>query len=230
MLDGFEAFALQEAAHAIRGIVFTEHSDEVYQAHLSDLCADPRPVDLVSACQKSRAFRKLHLEDKIELLKNAFFDLNAMKNIINFDPEIDGLNFCGVIYNREKLFTKNLYLRKKAFDLMDTFPNRFRTDINVCALLFLIIIFNPDLPELKYRYTIKSEQYVYIYLLRRYLVSCIEPICEALDYFYQLMTTIEEIRQLKIATEQEFDTSRTNGSYLLKNRVVRFIELGSVQQ
>ncbi|XP_025016733.1 uncharacterized protein LOC107362606 [Tetranychus urticae] len=230
MLDGFEAFALQEAANAIQGIIIHEHSEEILKAHQADLCADPRPVDLVRACEKSRAFRKLHLEDKIELLKNAFLDLNVMKNVITFNPKLDGWLFCGNIYTRQRLFLKNPDLRKKAFNIMDTFPVRFKTDINVCALLFLIIIFNADLPDLMYRNTIKSEQYVYIYLLRRYLVSCIEPTCEALDYFYQLMDMIEEIQELKVATETDFDSARANGSYLLQNRVVRYIELGSVQQ
>uniref|UniRef100_T1KCA5 Uncharacterized protein n=1 Tax=Tetranychus urticae TaxID=32264 RepID=T1KCA5_TETUR len=43
MLDGFEAFALQEAANAIQGIIIHEHSEEILKAHQADLCADPRP-------------------------------------------------------------------------------------------------------------------------------------------------------------------------------------------
>uniref|UniRef100_T1KHN0 NR LBD domain-containing protein n=1 Tax=Tetranychus urticae TaxID=32264 RepID=T1KHN0_TETUR len=196
-LDGFESFTIQEAVNSVQrivqNIVEKGTSEDILNQYRADLYSDPRPVDLVLSCEKSRAFRKIHLNDKIILLKNAFLDLNALKIITTYNASINGC------------------------------------DINVCSFLFLIIIFNADLHKLKFRNQIKSEQYIYIYLLKRYLVSSIQPTCEALEYFYQLMATIEEIRTLKRGMELDFDDYGADGSYVLRNRVVRFIELESIQ-
>uniref|UniRef100_T1KHQ8 NR LBD domain-containing protein n=1 Tax=Tetranychus urticae TaxID=32264 RepID=T1KHQ8_TETUR len=222
MLDGFESFAIQEAVYSVHRIV--QHivekgtSEDILNQYRADLYADPRPVDLVLSCEKSRAFRKLHLNDKIILLKNAFLDLRALKEVTAYNASIN-----------EKILKRSPDLFKKIVRLMDSFPDRFRIDINVCSLLFLIIIFNADLHKLKFRNQIKSEQYIYIYLLKRYLVSSIQPTCEALEYFYQLMATIEEIRTLRRGMELDFDDYGPDGCYVIRNRVVRLIELESIQ-
>ncbi|XP_015789211.1 uncharacterized protein LOC107366147 isoform X2 [Tetranychus urticae] len=230
-LDGFESFALQEAVSALHEIVRLKRAQGEGDLNESraNLYADPLPVELVRSCQKSRAFRKLTLHDKIILLKDAFLDLNAMKNVTTYDATIDGWLFGGKICSRKLMYTANPNLLKKAVYFMDSFPVRFKSDFNVVALLFLVIIFNADLPRLRFKNTIKSEQYVYIYLLQRYLISSVQSHCEALEYFYQLMTIVEEIKVLKRATEQDFDSIRSDGSDCLKNRVVRLIELESIR-
>uniref|UniRef100_T1KCA6 Uncharacterized protein n=1 Tax=Tetranychus urticae TaxID=32264 RepID=T1KCA6_TETUR len=159
MLDGFESFALYEAVHALQEIIFKQNSDVYLAARRDDLCTDPRPVDLVGSAEKSRAFRKLHLNDKIHLLKNAFFSLNSLKNLIAYDAQIDGWYFCDRIFPRKQLYLKH-----------------------------------PD------------------------------------SYRKALMTLIAEVEDLQKATEVQFDDSIADASYLLKNRVVRFIELRSIQQ
>ncbi|XP_015787083.1 uncharacterized protein LOC107364263 [Tetranychus urticae] len=232
-LDGFESFTIQEAVNSVQrivqNIVEKGTSEDILNQYRADLYSDPRPVDLVLSCEKSRAFRKIHLNDKIILLKNAFLDLNALKIITTYNASINGWYFGQKICSREKILKRSPDLFKKIVRLMDSFPDRFRSDINVCSFLFLIIIFNADLHKLKFRNQIKSEQYIYIYLLKRYLVSSIQPTCEALEYFYQLMATIEEIRTLKRGMELDFDDYGADGSYVLRNRVVRFIELESIQ-
>ncbi|XP_015786612.2 uncharacterized protein LOC107364327 isoform X3 [Tetranychus urticae] len=208
MLDGFESFAIQEAVYSVQRIVVLKGtSEDILNQHRADFCADPRPVDLVLSSEKSRAFRKLHLNDKIILLKNAFFDLNSLKEVTTYNTSINGWYFGHKICTKKTIFMRSLDSYKKAVRLIDSFPDRFRIDINVCSLLFLIIIFNADLHKLKFRNQIKSEQYIYIYLLKRYLVSSIQPTCEALEYFYQLMATIEEIRTLRRGMELDFDTT-----------------------
>uniref|UniRef100_T1KHQ7 Uncharacterized protein n=1 Tax=Tetranychus urticae TaxID=32264 RepID=T1KHQ7_TETUR len=104
MLDGFESFAIQEAVYSVQRIVVLKGtSEDILNQHRADFCADPRPVDLVLSSEKSRAFRKLHLNDKIILLKNAFFDLNSLKEVTTYNTSINGC--LAIKYAQRKQFS-----------------------------------------------------------------------------------------------------------------------------
>ncbi|XP_015783451.1 nuclear hormone receptor family member nhr-8 [Tetranychus urticae] len=227
MLDAFESVALQEAVQAFKDIAFINPScdSNLAEAIKQDFYSDPRPIELVYSCEKLRAYRKLNTEDKIHLMARAFFDINLVKAIVTYDETIDGWYSAGRIWPRTSVSWDSPNLAK-VINLIETFPDFARNDINVVALLYLIVIFNPDLPKLKFRNGIRQEQYIYIYLLKRYLVSLFGSTCEASDYHYRLMVKIEQA--IKIPETVFFEQIEPGSTKVLKNRVVKLVQYKSI--
>uniref|UniRef100_T1KHT9 Uncharacterized protein n=1 Tax=Tetranychus urticae TaxID=32264 RepID=T1KHT9_TETUR len=115
------------------------------------------------------------VDNLINLLSNIYNSLNLMEAVLNYDATIDGWDvsnynqlelflrtgslifvflrhsqFAGFKYDRRDTFIFNKHLHDGLVHVIETFPDRFRNDINVIILMYLIIIFNADIIGLKY--------------------------------------------------------------------------------
>ncbi|XP_015787056.1 uncharacterized protein LOC107364239 [Tetranychus urticae] len=220
ILDEFESLAVKEAVNAFHNIA----SSNVTISLRNQVKPDPRPTEFVGTCEKVRAYRKLHAEDKITLLSNVFFDINAMKGIITYDHRTDSFNCSGARLDRVDVFHSNPEAHDGLKHVIETFPDRWRNDLKAIALIYLIVIFNPDLPNLKYVDVVRLEQYSYIYLLGRYLESVCESPSDASDNLYRLMVKIDEIQKLRNNIVNLFEAFKTGASSLLKNIITKLIQ------
>lgn len=90
-LDDYESLVLHEAVKAFQDIAFTNPYIEPDRALMPyEYYIELRPFEFISSCLKLRSYRKLHIEDKIKLTRSAFFDLNCVKGVVNYDKSIDG--------------------------------------------------------------------------------------------------------------------------------------------
>nr|ATO74593.1 hormone receptor 96 [Tetranychus cinnabarinus] len=153
MLDAFESVAVQEVAQAFKTTAFINPHNDIGFIE-SNFFSDPTPPELVSTCEKIRAFRKLPTDDKVTLIKSAFLDLNSLKAIIVYDPEVDGWGYGGKVWSRKWFYEINPAHIRRLDHIIETFPNLLRNDPNAIALLHTIGLFNPDLVKLKFRNTV----------------------------------------------------------------------------
>ncbi|XP_015786983.1 uncharacterized protein LOC107364175 isoform X2 [Tetranychus urticae] len=202
VLNGFESLLMDEAYAAFKGQrclhLFTDLSNRSLAKAIPDW--------LISICNEIKSFRKIETNDKITLLSSNYNHLNLMEGIFSYDATIDGWGFSGFKYDRRDTFLFNKFLHDEMVKVIETFPDRFRNDINVIILMYLIIIFNADIIGLKHPEIIRHEQFSYIHLLRRYLRTVCESDCEASDNHYRLMAKIEQLRLLSEQTQNIFAT------------------------
>ncbi|XP_015781952.1 uncharacterized protein LOC107359876 [Tetranychus urticae] len=219
-LDEFESLALIEAVNAFRFIASRNGPAPRRNLIKQYSCSK----SFVRNCEKVRAYRKLHADDKITLLSNVFFDIHAMKSIITFDHRTDSFEYSGKRLDRVKVFHLDPDLHDGLNHVIETFPDRWRNDLKAIAVIYLIVIFNPDLPDLKYADAIRMEQYAYIYLLGRYLESVCESPSDASDNLYRLMVKIEEIQKLRDNMVNIINAFRAGASLDCKNIIITAIQ------
>ncbi|XP_015786615.1 uncharacterized protein LOC107363866 [Tetranychus urticae] len=196
-LDRFERLYMDEAITAFQGKTNFHLTLSLSDKSNSKLKANPNA--LASMCNGIRGFRKLERCDKITLLSNTFYDLFLMKGIVNYDPAIDGWEFpeSGLTFDRRDVFLFDRFLNDGLTHIIETFPDRFRNDPKAVLLIYLLIIFNPDLPDLKHSEIVRYEQLTYVYLLGRYLRTVCDSDCEASDNHYRLMAKIDQVKLLR---------------------------------
>ncbi|XP_015786982.1 uncharacterized protein LOC107364174 [Tetranychus urticae] len=199
-LNAFESMLMNEAYSAFKGQKYLHLFADLNDRSL----AKASPNWLISICNGIKGFRKIEIIDKVNLLSNIYNSLNLMEAVLNYDATIDGWDFAGFKYDRRDTFIFNKHLHDGLVHVIETFPDRFRNDINVIILMYLIIIFNADIIGLKYPEMIRHEQFSYIHLLRRYLRTIYESDCEASDNHYRLMVKIEQLRLLGEQTQNIF--------------------------
>lgn len=217
-LDEFQSLVLKEAVSAFHDVALV--NTIIYKIGLS--YPDSCPKILVGTCRKLRAYRRLQMDDRVTLLSSVFFDVVAMKSVLTYDHLTDSWNCSGIRVDRRDVFRLDSSLHNGIVHVIETFPDRWRKDLTVAALLYLIIIFNPDLPNLKFKESIRLEQYTYIYLLQRYLESTCEFPYDASDYHYRLMVKIEEIQNLRKHMRNVFEMFIIN--YSLSGCISKLVE------
>ncbi|XP_025016811.1 uncharacterized protein LOC107364157 isoform X2 [Tetranychus urticae] len=200
-LDEFQSIAMKEAVVAFHALALRE--PVCYKQGGNDDAACPGMLAL--ACKDVRSYKKLLFEDKITLLSNIFFDIIALESVLTYDYLTDCWTCSSIKISRRDVFRMDPSLHNGIVRIIETFPDRWRRDLTIRSLLYLIVIFNPDLPDLKFKEYIRLEQYTYIYILRRYLeMNCKSP-CVASDYHYRLMAKIADIQNLRLQMRYFFE-------------------------
>ncbi|XP_025018281.1 uncharacterized protein LOC107370425 isoform X5 [Tetranychus urticae] len=201
-LDGFQSILMNEACSAFKGRKCLNLFANLYDRTRSKASPDK----LISICNGIKGFRKIETIDKMILLSNIYYHLHIMDAVINYDPTIDGWDYpaSDVKYDRRDTFLFSQSFHDGLNYVIETFPDRFRNDINAIILMYLIVIFNGDITGLKHPEMIRYEQFSYIYLLRRYLRTICESDCEASDNFYRLMVKTEQMRLLARKVKKDF--------------------------
>nr|AYV89225.1 nuclear hormone receptor HR96-like isoform X1 [Tetranychus evansi] len=153
---------------------------------------------LIKWCKRIQAFASLCLEDQMALLKAGCLEMLSMKASYNFNLDDESWQD---VYTKNGLkltifrqASEKLYEAHRQF--IRTFNQRWRTDHKVNLLLVAIVLFNPDRPNLLHPATVRLEHYTYIYLLRRYLETKSDSLCQARTDHYNLMMKIEDLREL----------------------------------
>uniref|UniRef100_T1JRV3 NR LBD domain-containing protein n=1 Tax=Tetranychus urticae TaxID=32264 RepID=T1JRV3_TETUR len=219
--------AVQEVAQAFKTTAFVNPHNDIGFIE-SNFFSDPTPPELVSTCEKIRAYRKLPTDDKVTLIKSAFLDFNALKGVIVFDPEVDGWFYGGKVWSRKWFYEINPAQTRRLDHIIETFPNLLRNDLKAIALLYTIVLFNPDLVKLKFRNTVRLERYTYTYLLKRYLTAYFGSECEVSDTLYRLMVKIDEIVKLRRGTVKIFDSYQPGCSTIMTNHVAHLVQFKSL--
>ncbi|XP_025018357.1 uncharacterized protein LOC112539800 [Tetranychus urticae] len=185
----------------------------------------PPPAIFVSICMRFRSFRKLCNNDKIVLLSNSFYDVNSMYRVYNYNQSTDDwINpDYGTRFGRRDLFIWNRSLHDMTVPVIESFPDRWRKDEVVEVLIGLIIVFNPDQVELNYPDSVRHEQYVYIYLLKRYLESVCQSPSDASDNLYRLMVAVEKFRELGKASYESINLFEPGYHRSLRNFIIDVI-------
>ncbi|XP_054157165.1 nuclear hormone receptor HR96-like [Oppia nitens] len=136
--------------------------------------------EIVFYVKRVQPYRQLCADDQWQLVKHGSLDQMIIKMIYYFDSDVN--NFIFYIDNNTSLMviTDVTYwsttghridnqLAKLFTKLITNMLIQCRSDPIIIALLSAIVLFNPNLPDLKHRHVIKLEQQLYIYLLQRYL-------------------------------------------------------------
>ncbi|CAG2169650.1 unnamed protein product [Oppiella nova] len=131
----------------------------------------------LSLCQE------LFEDDKKYLVRYGYSDVRLLRSIFYYNFE-------------DQYWTVNTeyYPRMKAF--IDTLDAEWDRDQVVLDLLTAIVFFNPNRPKLNYRDIVKLQQYIYMYLLQRYLLLKHQSESEAQQKFCKFMDNLNELEVL----------------------------------
>ncbi|XP_054162240.1 nuclear hormone receptor HR96-like [Oppia nitens] len=143
-------------------------------------------------------FRQQCDHDQLILIKYGALEIHTLRSISYYDYQNEAFNiaidennttvlqltllkqFGCDLYNNFKLFLNSLY---RLYDMDD----------NILNLITVIILFNPNRPNLKHQETIKLEQKVYMHLLKRYLTMKYQNDCESSKRYLQLINTLLDL-------------------------------------
>ncbi|XP_025018283.1 uncharacterized protein LOC107370425 isoform X8 [Tetranychus urticae] len=128
-LDGFQSLLMEEAYVAFKG---QKHLNLF--SNLNDRRrAKASPDKLISICNGIKGFRKIETSDKAVLLSNIYNHLHLMEGIFNYDPTIDGWDAPAYDFksDRRDTFLFNQFLHDEMVYVIETFPDRFRSDTNI---------------------------------------------------------------------------------------------------
>ncbi|XP_025018356.1 uncharacterized protein LOC107370589 isoform X2 [Tetranychus urticae] len=216
-LDQFETFLLAEVVNAFQADGPTNLPDFAIKCK-----TNPSPVRFVSICRKLRSLKNLCDNDKIVLMCSSFYDVAFMNMILKYDLSTDEwINpDYGTRFGRRDLFIWNRLLHDMAIPIIESFPDRWRKDEVVEVLISLILIFNPDQVGLNFPDSVRQEQYIYIYLLKRYLESVCQSPCDASDNLYRLMVAVEKFRELGKASYESINLFEPGYHRSLRNLII----------
>ncbi|XP_015789016.1 uncharacterized protein LOC107365951 isoform X1 [Tetranychus urticae] len=215
-LDQFESFILTQSINAFEDRTI-EPSNFTMKAVLA-----PSPAQFVSTCKRIKSFKKLSNIDKIVLLSNTMFEFISWKAVFYYNRSIDGwmIHETGSIYERRDCFIWSRAFHDATIQAIEKLPDKWRENINIDVLISLIIIFNPDQPGLKYKEVVRQEQYLYIYLLQRYLESVCESPCDVSENLYRLMVAAERCKGLGRILSKVIEQFEIGSTRLLHNWIV----------
>ncbi|CAG2104240.1 unnamed protein product [Medioppia subpectinata] len=151
--------------------------------------------DVINFTKGLKAFVNVCPDDQLALIKSSFMEVYLLRFL--------------TYYNREKQYfivdmdqNTSLWLGLEDFkftiflDYVNNVYPEWERDPIILELLTAIIIFNPKHPDLSHRASIKLEQQIYIYLLRKYLqLKCRSQFESEL----RLQTLMNSMTDLKIA-------------------------------
>ncbi|XP_015795798.1 uncharacterized protein LOC107372147 isoform X2 [Tetranychus urticae] len=160
--------------------------------------SNPSPAKFVSICKKLRSLKKLCNNDKMVLMSSSFYGVASMNIVLKYNHSTDEwiIPEYRSRFGRRDFFLWDRPLHDAFLLAIEALPDRWRMDEVVESLTSLIIIFDPDAVGLDFPDSVRHEQYVYIYLLKRYLESVCETPCDASDNLYRLMVGVEKFREL----------------------------------
>uniref|UniRef100_T1K0F0 NR LBD domain-containing protein n=1 Tax=Tetranychus urticae TaxID=32264 RepID=T1K0F0_TETUR len=150
-LNEFQSLAMQEAVMAFHDIAF--HNNITIKQGRSNF-PDVGPKTIVKACRRVKGFRRLLDDDKVTLLSSGLLDVMVLRSVLLYDHLTDSWSCSGSRFARNDVF-QDLSLLIGLTRVIETFPDRWRKDLTVACLIYLIIIFNPDLPYLQFSGSIR---------------------------------------------------------------------------
>ncbi|CAG2116678.1 unnamed protein product [Medioppia subpectinata] len=164
---------------------------------------------IVKMSANIKGFNDLCEDDKIVLLKAGCPQLWLLQNIINFD--IDG-KFWRVFIGEEKAtLLRTSVLEGWSDEVIQSHKNfmfslnaEYNCDMSLIDLLSSIVLFDPDVPNLVHKTSIKLQQKTYMYLLQRYLEIKHNSKSESETRFKRLMNCLRALYPLTQLVRHHF--------------------------
>ncbi|KAI1288004.1 Nuclear hormone receptor HR96 [Halotydeus destructor] len=150
---------------------------------------------LISLCKKVSCFQRLCQDDQIALLKGGCAPLMVLQSVMSYNAKSDcwddGSEGCILKMDVLKQASGDLYDVHRKF--IESFRPEWRKDQNIMLLLGSIALFSPERPNVVHDSSIRLQQQTFMFLLKRYLEVHCDSLCEADNYYFQLMTKLEEL-------------------------------------
>ncbi|CAG2169373.1 unnamed protein product [Oppiella nova] len=188
-LEGNKLQELQLAAQ-----IFPEHRVRTYSLMPADqdyclwivmpLKLEQQLRRIVKMSKQLTQFNSICENDRISLIKYGFLELFYIRSVPIFNCQNDTWTY---VMDYENSVTFSL-------DIMRDFPlNEWDRDQLILDLLTAIILFNPERPYIRHKNTVKFQQQIYMYLLKRYLLLKYRTESESSDKFRTLMQCLHEL-------------------------------------
>ncbi|CAG2107001.1 unnamed protein product [Medioppia subpectinata] len=157
-------------------------------------------------------FTTLCEEDKICLVKAACPEIICLISVINFHfngefwtVAIDDENATILPLDVFRNVDQTLYEGHRNF--LYAISEGYDCDVNIIDLLIAISLFNPNRPDLMHKDIIKSQQQLYIHLLRRYLELKYNSMSETERRFGVLMNNLRQLYAVNRLCVNTFHTA-----------------------
>ncbi|RWS30466.1 nuclear hormone receptor 48-like protein [Leptotrombidium deliense] len=175
---------------------------------------------IIQMAKKISGFRNLCQEDQVALLKGGCTELMILRSVMSYNIEKDcwqvcDANKCKILLKLDVLKQANVNLYEAHKKFINSFDISWRNDENIMLLLSAITLFTPQRPNIIHAELIKYtptnyyhkllmiafvhrfEQYMYTFLLKRYLQSIHGSEGEiALLSYIRLMSRVDELHAL----------------------------------
>ncbi|CAG2111032.1 unnamed protein product [Medioppia subpectinata] len=160
-------------------------------------------------------FNHICNEDRIKLVKHSCIQIYTMRSAAYYDVhseswniKLDGRNTVMLRLENIRTNSESVYSRLKEY--LKVLKYEMDSDHRVLDLMTAIVLFNPDHDDLVDKETIKMEQKIYMYLLKRYLHLKYSTTCEANGRFLNLLNTFTDLFYLENRVRQNFLSFRAN--------------------
>ncbi|XP_054157166.1 nuclear hormone receptor HR96-like [Oppia nitens] len=161
-----------------KNIVHLNNKEDIMQ--LSRQRTEESIREIIAYAKRVQSYTDLCTDDQLILVRYGSLDQLIVRMVDYFDTNIN--NFVLYIDSNTSLTfyedTRDLGPNRRQLDsqlrpvymkFLTTMLSQCRNDPIITELLSAIVMFNPYLPDLEHRHTVKLEQQLYIYLLQRYL-------------------------------------------------------------
>ncbi|XP_054157169.1 nuclear hormone receptor HR96-like [Oppia nitens] len=168
---------------------------------LSARITEQSVMNCINFTKSLQSFRNCCPDDQLSLIKYGCGEILFVRSIDFYDKKLK--NFIIPIDSKTSIYADmqafcNEYpdyynsFMQLFYKLLDKFLPAWNEDRVIIDLLSVILLFDPNRPNLKHRHNIKLEQQLYIYLLQRYLLLKLKSESESCDQIYRLMTTVSD--------------------------------------
>ncbi|CAG2101551.1 unnamed protein product [Medioppia subpectinata] len=210
--------AAANTTHRI-GIDFTRFSSSIYQKAVElELSVIPIAHPINDLTHSYNELECIRLNDLFNATKHIESQLcrptteaKTMHDILYaLDTKCveDGRNTVMLRLENIRTNSESVYSRLKEY--LKVLKYEMDSDHRVLDLMTAIVLFNPDHDDLVDKETIKMEQKIYMYLLKRYLHLKYSTTCEANGRFLNLLNTFTDLFYLENRVRQNFLSFRAN--------------------
>ncbi|XP_054169174.1 uncharacterized protein LOC128966351 [Oppia nitens] len=168
-----------------------------YSEHLEQVIIK---LGVISKCLQ--LFNSINLNDQIALIKYGSIEISCLRSIIGYNDDTKQIVLPdenpdeSVIVKIDTINDNKQYLYKAFIKFYEKIVRIWDSDELILDLVTAILLFNPNRPKLQHRNTIKFNQQIYIYLLKRYLLLRYRSDSECDSKFLKLMNTFKDLHHL----------------------------------
>uniref|UniRef100_F1KVF3 Nuclear hormone receptor family member nhr-48 n=1 Tax=Ascaris suum TaxID=6253 RepID=F1KVF3_ASCSU len=171
---------------------------------------------MIKMVKRIEAFRSIEHHDQILILRNSCMEYIILRGAMSYDPEKNAWNGPTInsVYNFKMDTMKDTQddLFESTIRFYSTFKEEWRTNEAVMLLLGMVVIFNPDFPNLHNRSIVERENQLYKKVLKRLLYSlCDEDAKRTNVEFMGLLDKTTNLKLLNIRAQRmlhEVDSSQ----------------------
>ncbi|XP_054169203.1 nuclear hormone receptor HR96-like [Oppia nitens] len=162
------------------------------------------------------AFQSLCSNDQLAIVKFSCLEALFLRTALYFDYNSEHWTF--IMDSNNALEFKLDLLKDSPLDgiyvtfkkFLQNLRSEWDFDPFVIDLLTVIVLFNPDRPNIIHKEIVKLQQQLYMYLLQRYLRLKYVSECESKTKFVKIMNSLEYLRHLNDIHRRNQNAKNTN--------------------